>query len=50
MNSIYSAKWQNIFYYIFTIQLVIKYLSVVHIVIHNSGKNGDIHRSLKYCI
>ena len=27
-----------------------KILSVVHIVIHNGGKNGDIHGSLKYCI
>ena len=25
-------------------------LTVVHIVIHNCGNNGDIHRSLKYCI
>ena len=23
------------------------FLTVVHIVIHNSGNNGDIHRSLK---
>ena len=23
---------------------------MVHIVIHNGGNNGDIHRSLKYCI
>ena len=26
------------------------FLTVVHIVIHNGGNNGDIHRSLKYCI
>ena len=26
------------------------FLTVVHIVIHNSGNNGDIHRSSKYCI
>ena len=25
MNSFYSAKWGNIFYYILTIQLLIKY-------------------------
>ena len=24
--------------------------TVVHIVIHSGGNNGDIHRSLKYCI
>ena len=54
MNSFYSAKWENIFYYILTIKLLTKYqknfLTVVHIVIHNGGNNGDIHRSLKYCI
>ena len=27
-----------------------KYLAVVHVVIHNSGKSFDIHRSMKYCI
>ena len=26
------------------------FLKVVHIVIHNGGNNGDIHRSLKYYI
>ena len=26
------------------------FLTVVHIVIHNGGNNGDIHRSLEYCI
>ena len=26
------------------------FLTVVHIVIHNGGSSGDIHRSLKYCI
>ena len=26
------------------------FLNVVHIVIHNGGNNGDIHRSLKYYI
>ena len=26
------------------------FLIVVHIVIHNGGNNGGIHRSLKYCI
>ena len=26
------------------------FLTVVHIVIHNGGNNGDIHKSLKYCI
>ena len=26
------------------------FLIVVHIVIHNGGNNGDIHRSLKYYI
>ena len=27
------------------------FLTVVHILIHNGGgNNGDIHRSLKYCI
>ena len=26
------------------------FLTVVHIVKHNGGNNGDIHRSLKYCI
>ena len=26
------------------------FLSVVHIIIRNGGNNGDIHRSLKYCI
>ena len=54
MNSFYSAKWENIFYYILTVQLLIKYqtffLTVVHTVIHNGGNNGVIHRSLKYCI
>ena len=54
MNSFYSAKWENIFYYILTIKLLIKYwkifLTMVHIAIHNSGNNSDIHRSLKYCI
>ena len=27
-----------------------KFLTVVYIVIHNGGNNGDIHRSLKYYI
>ena len=26
------------------------FLTVVHILIHNGSNNGDIHRSLKYCI
>ena len=26
------------------------FLTVVHIVIHNDGNNGDMHRSLKYCV
>ena len=26
------------------------FLTVVHIVIHNGGNYGDIHRRLKYCI
>ena len=26
------------------------FLRVVHIVIHNGGNNGDIRRSLKFCI
>ena len=53
MNSFYSTKLENIFCYILTIQLLIKYQKfskVVHIVIHNGGNNGDKHRSLKYCI
>ena len=25
-------------------------VTVVHIVIQNGGNNGDIHKSLKYCI
>ena len=39
------------FYYILTIELLLKYqkkfLTVVHIGIHNVGNNVDIHRSLK---
>ena len=26
------------------------FLTVVHIIIHNGGNNGDIHRNLKYWI
>ena len=54
MSSFYSAKWEKYFYYILTIQLLIKYrkniLVVVHIVTHNGGNDGNIHRSLRYCI
>ena len=54
MNSFYSAKSENIFYYILTVTLLIKYrkllLTMVHIVVQNGGDNGDIHRNLKYCI
>ena len=53
MNSFYSAKCENNFYYMLTIQLLMKYqknfLTVVHIVIHNGGNNGEIQRSLKHC-
>ena len=52
MNSFYSAKWGNIFYYILTIQIIIKYpkyLTLVYNVIHNGSNNGGMHRSLKYC-
>ena len=33
-----------------TYEISKNFLTVVHIVIHNCGNNGDIHRSLKYCI
>ena len=49
MNSFYSAKSENIFYYILTITLLTKYrknfLTMVHIVIQNGGSNGDILHS-----
>ena len=42
------------FYYILTIEVLMKYkkkfLTVVHIAIHSVGNNADIHRSLKCCI
>ena len=54
MSSFYSVKWEKYFYYILSIQLLIKYrkniLVVVHIVTHNGGNDGNIHRSLRYCI
>ena len=40
--------------HILTVKLLIKdrktFLEMVRIVIRNDGNNGDIHRSLKYCI
>ena len=54
MNSFYSAKWERIFLqYInnWTTNEISKiFLTVVHIIIHNVGNNGDIHRSFKCCI
>ena len=51
MNSCNSAKY--IFYYInnsTTNEISKNILTVVRIVKHNAGTNGDIHRNLKYCI
>ena len=54
MNSFYSAKWGNIFLLYIkdstTNKISKSFLTVVHIIIHNVGSNGDIHRSLKCCI
>ena len=54
MNSFYSIKLANILYYILTIQLLIKYqkLSWQWYILQYAigGNNGDIHKSLKYCI
>ena len=54
MNSFYSAKWENIFLLYInnstTNEIPKIFLTVVHIVTHNAGNNGDIHRSLKCCI
>ena len=54
MNSFYSAKWESIFLLYInnrtTNEISKNFLTVVHIVIHNVGNNGDIHRSLKCCI
>ena len=54
MNSFYSAIWESIFLLYInnwtTNEISKNFLTVVHIVIHNVGNNGDIHRSLKCCI
>ena len=54
MNSFYSAIWESIFLLYInnwtTNEISKNFLTVVHIVIHNDGNNGDIRRSLKYCI
>ena len=54
MNSFYSSKWESIFLlYVnnWTTNEISKiFLTVVQIVIHIVGNNGDIHRSLKCCI
>ena len=54
MNSFYSAIWENILLLYInnwtTNEISKKFLTVVHIVMHNVGNNGDIHRILKCCI
>ena len=54
MNSFYSDLWASIFLLYInnwtTNEISKNFLTVVHIVIHNVGNNGDIHRSLKCCI
>ena len=54
INSFYSAIWESIFLLYInnwtTNEISKNFLTVVHIVIHNVGNNGDIHRSLKCCI
>ena len=46
MNSFYSAKRENS-----TTNAISKiFVTVVHIVIHNDGSNGDTNRSLECCI
>ena len=54
MNSFYSTKRKNIILLYInnsTANEISKvFLTVVHIVIHNVGNNGDIHGSLKFCI
>ena len=40
MNSFYSAKWENIFL-LYIKNSATNLLTVVHIVIHNIGNNGD---------
>ena len=54
MNSFYSAIWKSIFLLYInnwtTNEISKNFLTVVHIVIHNVGNNGDIHRTLKCCI
>ena len=51
MNSFYSAKWENLFLLYInnstTNEISKIFLTVVHIVVHNVGNNGDVHRSLK---
>ena len=54
MNSFHSAKWERIFLQCInnwtTNEISKIFLTVVHIIIHNVGNNGDIHRSFKCCI
>ena len=54
MNSFYSAIWESIFLlYISnwtTNEISKNFVIVVHIIMHNVGNNGDMHRSLKCCI
>ena len=54
MNSFYFALWESIFLLYInnwtTNEISKNFLTVVHIVIHNVGNNGDIHRALKCCI
>ena len=51
MNSSYSAKCEIIFLLYINNSTTNKmskiFLTVVHIVIHNVGNSGDMHRSLK---
>ena len=46
MNSFYSTKWENIFLLYInnstTNEISKIFLTVVHIIIHNVGNNGDI--------
>ena len=54
MKSFYSAIWESILLLYInnwtTNEISKNFLTVVHIVIHNVGNNGDIHRTLKCCI
>ena len=54
MSTFYSGKWENIFLLYIndstTNEISNIFLTMAHIVIHNVGNNGDIHRSLKCCI